>query len=83
MSELDVERMLNAMTKRQRQAVTDYARRRAAGEPIPAEVKKTAARVVCLTVSTTLLERALRADERDVVLAAICDALQPEQGEGV
>lgn len=83
MSEVDITRMLNAMTKRQRQAVTDYARRRAAGEMIPADVKKAASCVVNLTVSTTLLERPLRADERDVVLAALCDALQPEQGEGV
>lgn len=83
MSEIDITRMLNAMTKRQRQAVTDYARRRANGEAIPADVKQAAARVVCLTINTTLGARALRAQEREVVLAALCDALQPEQGEGI
>ena len=79
MSEIDVERMLSAMTKRQRQTVADYAKRRANGEAIPADVKQAAARIVCLTVNTTLLQRPLRAQEREVVLAALCDALMPEQ----
>ena len=83
MSEIDVERMLSAMTKRQRQTVADYARLRAKGAAIPADVKRGAVDAINVTVVTALWERPLLSAEAGVVLEAVCKALAGKKGETI
>lgn len=83
MSEKDIERMLENMTKHQRQAMHDYAVCKRAGKPVPAHIVRTAIDAINVVTVTALWQRPLRAPEREVVLNAISAYLNRQKAETI
>ena len=81
MSEIDVKNMLANMNKHQLGIMHEYARFKAAGKAIPADVTCKAAKTINCLVVTMLWDRPLRAEERTVVLEAMCKVLAGKKGE--
>jgi hypothetical protein len=83
MTPSDAETMWQAMTKRQRDFVRDYARRKADGRRVPADVMRGAIEAVNTTLVTALWKKQLRGEALQVVIDAVAQVATRKPPEGI
>lgn len=79
----DAKTMLDAMTKRQRDAVRDYAQRKADGRCIPSDVLGRVIEAVNTTRVTALWLKPVKGQALQDTIDAVCAALKPQERETI